>query len=135
MSTQTNALDGRKQRLGPLLRFGGGPLVSADRCCEAAPNASDRETTKPGTMEGDPQLPALARRCLEIAGWMAPGAILALVPKCPVCVAAYIAIGTGIGLSVSTAAYLQVLLMSLCVVSLSYLVARRVRRLVARVKR
>jgi hypothetical protein len=134
MSTQTKALDGRKQRLGPLLRFGGGPLVSAHRCCEA-PNASDRETIKPGTMEGDPQLPALARRCLGIAGWVAPGAILALVPKCPACVAAYIAIGTGIGLSVSTAAYLQVLLMSLCVVSLSYLVARRVRRLVARVKR
>src|SRR5271165_2879784 len=55
-----------------LLRVGGGPLVSAHRCCEVAPNGSDRETIKAGTMDGDPQLPGFARRCLGIAGWMAP---------------------------------------------------------------
>jgi hypothetical protein len=117
------------------LRFGGGQLVSTHRCCEAAPNGSDCAIIKAGTSNGVPQRPGFARRCLDIAGWMAPGVILALVPKCPACLAAYIALGTGIGLSVSTAAYLRMLLVILCVASLSYLAVGRVRHFVARVKR
>lgn len=68
-----------------------------------------------------------ARACLRMTGWMVPASILALLPKCPACLALYIALGTGIGLSVTTVAYLRFGLVMVCVASLLYLAARRVR--------
>ncbi len=64
------------------------------------------------------------RRCSEIAGWLLPSATLALIPKCPMCVAAYIALATGIGISLPTAAYIRATLLIMCVASLVFLTAR-----------
>jgi hypothetical protein len=72
------------------------------------------------------------RRGRELGAWMLPSIALALMPKCPACVAAYIALGTGIGISMPTATYLRVSLIVVCGASLAFLAARRVRRLVAR---
>jgi hypothetical protein len=69
-----------------------------------------------------------ARRLPEILAWVLPGAILALVPKCPACLAAYVALWTGLGLSVSTATWLRWVLLSLCVASLLFLMAQRLHR-------
>jgi hypothetical protein len=98
--------------------------VNAHHCCKSA-------------ADGESHPPAIARRRLDIAGlgvarWIVPGAVLALLPKCPACLAAYISIGTGIGLSASTATYLRTLLVTMCVASLVYFGARMAWRLRSR---
>ena len=85
--------------------------MSTDRCCEGASTSSPR-----------------ARRFLGAAGYVVPSAILALLPKCPACIAAYLAVGAGIGVTVSTAATLRTTLLILCVACLAYFTARHFRR-------
>jgi hypothetical protein len=72
------------------------------------------------------------RRVGEIAGSILASAALALLPKCPACVAAYVALATGIGISLPTATCLRALLVVLCAVSLVFIAARRLRSLIAR---
>lgn len=72
------------------------------------------------------------RRGASISGWTVPGAVLVLLPKCPACLAAYIAIGTGIGISVGAATYLRTGLVAVCAGMLGYLAVVRTRRLIVR---
>ena len=107
----------------------------AHRCCDGVPIRSSRKAAGARVAIGDPRAPTLARRCLDAAGWIVPTGILALLPKCPACLIAYFAIGTGIGISMSTAIYLRMALVVLCAASLSYLAASRGRRFIARLAR
>ena len=69
------------------------------------------------------------RKVREIFTWALPSAILVLVPKCPACLAAHVALWTGLGLSLSAATYLRWVLLSLCVASLLFLIVKRLSRL------
>lgn len=73
--------------------------------------------------------PQPAPRRLPALGWLGPGAMLVLMPKCPACMAGYIAVLTGLGVSLSTAALVRYGLMTLCVMTLVCLVIKRVRHL------
>src|SRR5262249_9464485 len=97
-------------------------LMNNKHCCQEATRSRD-----------DVRRPASPRRGSlgKIAGWIVPGAILALLPKCPACVVAYVALATGLGISFSTAAHLRILLVSLCMVSLTLVAIRRLRRFLA----
>jgi hypothetical protein len=57
-------------------------------------------------------------RSLKAARWSVPTLILALLPKCPACLAAYVVLGTGISLSVAAASFLKTLLIGVCVATL-----------------
>jgi hypothetical protein len=56
---------------------------------------------------GDRQPPTGMRRVREVFSWLIPSATLVWAPKCPACLAAYVALWTGLGLSLSTAAYMR----------------------------
>jgi hypothetical protein len=70
----------------------------------------------------------LTRRVRELLAWLFPSAMLALVPKCPACLAAYVALWTGLGLSLTTATFLRWAMLLICISSLLFLTFTRLRR-------
>ena len=86
--------------------------MNTDRCCE---------NFRPRTF---------ARQCVDVFGWIIPGVILAILPKCPMCLAAYVALWTGIGLSLSVATHLRVSLLMLSVGLILFMAAKNIRRLI-----
>ena len=70
----------------------------------------------------------ITRRGVDVAGWIVPSAMLARLPKCSACLAAYVAVWTGVGLSLPLAAHLRASLLILCIASPLYLAARRLAR-------
>jgi hypothetical protein len=107
------------------------PPVRGNAGCEIAAVGLAGRTAEKRISVGRPQRPTFVRRFLENAGWIVPGTVLALLPKCPACIATYAVIGAGVGFSLSGMTYLRVLLATLCAVSLLYLAARRVRPVIA----
>ena len=55
--------------------------------------------------------------------------LLAVIPKCPMCLAAYVALASGIGISLPVASFLRTTLIVLCLSSLLFLTFRVVRTL------
>jgi hypothetical protein len=77
--------------------------------------------------QSGPHRPSFLRRSLDLTAKVIPVAILAVLPKCPACLAAYVAFGTGIGLSLTAATYLRLSLIVACVASLVFFVAKMIR--------
>ena len=98
------------------------------RCCEVTAAGPGGEPSAARTTKIAERPPTVRRSFRGLAGWLVPGAVLALMPKCPACLAAYVALGTGLALSASAAAYLRMTLVVLCIASLSYLGTRRLWR-------
>ena len=60
------------------------------------------------------------------SGCVGSGALLVLLPKCPVCIAAFLALWTGAGAAMPVATHLRLMLMILFSATALLLVVRRV---------
>ncbi|SFQ52412.1 hypothetical protein [Parafilimonas terrae] len=67
-----------------------------------------------------------ARRGRAFIEMAVPAFVFMLIPKCPVCLAGYIALATGAGISLTTATYMRIGLIIACVASLVYFVFKQV---------
>lgn len=68
-----------------------------------------------------------ARAARRAVSWIVPGVMLAAMPKCPLCLAAYIALLTGFGISLAAASFAWWFIAIGCAAILVYLAATAVR--------
>jgi hypothetical protein len=102
--------------------------MSSGCCCSRQVRTGSQTAATVAAKDGKANRVSVRQWALALLKWLVPTAILALMPKCPACLAAYVAVATGLGISLPTATYLRGLLLVLCLGSLSYLLARLVLR-------
>ena len=68
------------------------------------------------------------RRGIRLAAWILPAGALVLMPKCPACIAAYVLLFTGVGISLPVADGLRWVAIAGCVLVLAILAVGRWQR-------
>ena len=97
-----------------------GAAVNANRGCEACGTASHGGGRS---------------RLLKAAGTALPGVIATLLPKCPLCVAAWVAAATGVALPAIVAGSIRPFLAMACLLPASLVVGRAIVRFLDRTGR
>lgn len=68
----------------------------------------------------------VARRLSAAAATLLPGAVLVLLPKCPLCLAAWLTVLTGVGVSAATAARLRGISIVFCIAAVAICVVQSI---------
>ena len=97
-------------------------------CTDGDPAVPAPSTSSPPVPPPDATPTPLFRRIATLIRWALPLTTLALLPKCPACVAAYVLLFTGIGLSLPAATAMRWTLIALSIAALAYLLLRAARR-------
>jgi hypothetical protein len=87
-------------------------------CCKAILGNASKRMASHVAAERISAPSSRMRRSLVLTRWSLPAVVLVLLPKCPACLAAYIAVGTGVSLSVTTSSYLRGLLLGVAIAAI-----------------
>jgi len=102
----------------------GGHAEKTVPCNAPAQLSATTEASATAITAGKPE--GFFKRVVRFIKPVLPAFLLALVPKCPFCLAAYVALGTGIGLSVASAKLLHISLLCAGVIPLSLFAAKHI---------
>lgn len=91
---------------------------------QAPPPAPGQAAPKPLAPGQAAPKPRRFRRGARRVTAVLPGILLVLMPKCPICLAAYIALITGVSIPITAATWLRWSLIVLCIVALVRLAIR-----------
>ena len=91
-------------------------MLNQVRCCEA-----QSATGRGLAVRSEPRW----RSWQSTGACVGSGAMLVLLPKCPMCIAAYIAMVTGAGIAAPLAGHLRFVMSIIFVASLGFLLVRR----------
>ena len=97
------------------------------RCCAASGISRENETAATtsdhqGLAEAGRR--SWTRRFVAFSKWVVPLCTLAILPKCPVCVASYVLLLTGVSISLPVATAIRLALASISIAFLFYLLIR-----------
>jgi len=102
---------------------GGDKIMSQGCCCNGTGVLCSSENIRvPVKTVSQPNF---LKKVINAVRFILSGTLLVVMPKCPLCLAAYISLSTGTGISVASATWLRILLAIACVASLMYVVAGR----------
>lgn len=90
-------------------------------CCSGK-HGSDAPRTTPTALNA--RCKAWSPRIRAALAWALPITTLALIPKCPACLAGYVLILTGFGVSLPLAGNIRLALIASCVLLIAWLLAR-----------
>jgi hypothetical protein len=96
-------------------------------CCNDTKHPPATADSSAGS-RGSPPNARLWNRIVALMQWCLPVVTLVLVPKCPVCMAAYVLLFTGVGLSLAVASAIRWMMIALSVAALAFLLLRGLRR-------
>ncbi|HTZ59823.1 MAG TPA: hypothetical protein VMB49_17060 [Acidobacteriaceae bacterium] len=99
--------------------------MSAHGCCLAKGGQHDERMR---IAQVDPHPRSLIRRSIRFAARLTPMAIVAVLPKCPACLVAYVALATGVGISLNLATYFRFFLIVACVSASLYFMFKGIYR-------
>ncbi|MGB8130031.1 MAG: hypothetical protein WCG81_09585 [Candidatus Angelobacter sp.] len=99
--------------------------MNESSCCTVTTGAVRNTWTR--TADGKAHPSSAKRQGFALAKYSLPTLILVLLPKCPACFAAYVALGTGISVSMTAASLLRNLLIVICVAFLVWILASALR--------
>jgi hypothetical protein len=74
----------------------------------------------------------LARRLSGAAASLSPGAVLVLLPKCPLCLAAWLTVATGVAIPAAVAASVRGLITAVWIAAVAFAVVQTIRRRASR---
>lgn len=94
--------------------------------CDCSEKSVTNEPAAESSVPG-PEQRSLPSRFFAALVWALPLAVLALVPKCPACIAAYVLVLTGLGISLPVAGILRLTLITLSILAIVWLLARATR--------